>query len=771
MPYTTDPPRPATADRVSAARHHRTAGPPGAPGGPRAAAVPRAVAAVLALGLALLGVLATAGSAAAHAALTGSDPADGSVVHDAPRQVTLDFSEGVTMSDDAIRVLDPRGARADTGKIRDTGTAGRTQRAVSLKSGLAKGTYTVAWQAVSADSHPVSGAFTFSLGKPSKTAAEVPQQEADTGGGAVGTLYGIGRYAAYAGFVLLVGSAAFVLLCAPRAASARAVQRLTVTGWIVLTASTLALLLLRSPYTGSGDLADVLDLGGLKAVVGTKPGAALVARLLLLAAAALFVSVLYGTYARRGQEANAAPDGGRGGRSRAAGASGATGGSSGSGSDGTGEGGDEAAAGRDEARAERDLLYGLAIGGTVVAAGLAASWAMAEHASTGIQTALAMPADMLHLLAVALWLGGLVTLLTLLRRGPSPSGTTVRRFSATALTCVTVLAATGLYQSWRQVGSFSALTGTSYGQLLIVKVVLVAVLVGVGWFSRRWTARLTEVPTEGENRSANGGSPRAAAIPRKRAPERAPEPTRASVGTADRRAGRAARRRRDDDGTQRVADEAPSDTSLGGPGNPGGPADPVRAAQLARQRAAANAAQRRKERDADPQRSGLRRSVLTEASIAVVLLAVTTVLTNTEPGRTEEQVRAAGGKDAGSGAAQGAPSGPLDLKVPFDTGGPHGKGTAALKLDPAARGANTVDLRTSNPEGHPLDAPEVKVSFTLPAKDLGPLPVTLKPVKGEKGRWKAADVRLPMAGRWKVAVTVRTSDIDQITAYKTATVG
>ena len=46
-------------------------------------------------------------------------------------------------------------------------------------------------------------------------------------------------------------------------------------------------------------------------------------------------------------------------------------------------------------------------------------------------------------------------------------------------------------------------------------------------------------------------------------------------------------------------------------------------------------------RDADPVRSGLRRSVLAEAGIAVVLLAVTTVLTSTEPGRTVEEAKAA----------------------------------------------------------------------------------------------------------------------------------
>ncbi|MFG3254100.1 copper resistance protein CopC [Streptomyces sp. NPDC048172] len=649
----------------------------------RSARIPRALLAVLLGALCALGVVATATPAAAHAALTGSDPAEGAVVDSAPRQVVLTFSEGVAMSDGAIRVLDPHGKRADKGTVKDVGKGGSVKRAAALKSGLPQGTYTVAWQAVSADSHPVAGAFTFSIGKPSKTTAGVPGQSSEAGGGTVGVLYDTGRYAAYAGFVLLVGSAAFVLACWPRAATARSVQRLTVAGWTTLAASTLAMLLLRNPYTGSGELADTFDLGGLKSVVETKPGAALVSRLLLLAAAALFVSVLFGTYAKQRED--------------------------------------------DDPKASRDLRFGLTLGGAVVAAGLAATWAMAEHASTGMQTALAMPVDVLHLLAVALWLGGLAALLVTLRWGPQPSRAAVDHFSRTALVCVTVLAATGLYQSWRQVGSWNALGSTSYGQLLIVKVGLVALLVSVGWISRRWTRRLADAPRE-------------------RAQERAQERVTVGAGNED---------GREDDG-----EEAAS-------------GDPVRAAQLARQRAATNAAARRKERDADPDRGGLRRSVTAETAIAVVLLAITTVLTSTEPGRTEEQARTAGSGSGsgGSGEQREARSGPVKLTVPFDTGGPKGKGTAKLRISPGRSGDNTLDVRATAPGGKPLDAPEVKVSLTLPAKDVGPLPVKPAPVEGEKGHWRATSVQLPMAGEWKIAVTVRTSDIDQTTETKTARVG
>ncbi|MEW2220958.1 copper resistance protein CopC [Streptomyces sp. NPDC006990] len=709
----------------------------------------RTLSALAALTAALLGVLALAGPAAAHAALTGSDPAEGAVVDDAPRQVTLDFSEGVAMSDGAIRVLDPRGARVDTGTVRDTGTSGTVRRTVGLDPGLDQGTYTVAWQAVSADSHPVSGAFTFSIGKPSETSAKVPQQDENAGGGTVGALYGIGRYAAYAGYVLLIGGAAFVLLCAPRAASSRAVQRLVTTGWSLLAASTLALLLLRGPYTGSGRFADVLDLGGLKDVVATKPGAALVSRLLLLAAGALFTSVLFGVYARQrasddeGDEREEVPQEGAAVLPRKAGESEAAP------RDGTAASGDGAAV-----RQRRDLHWGLSAGGALLAAGLAATWALAEHASTGIQTGLAVPVDVLHLLAVALWLGGLAALCCLLRRGPSPTGTEVRRFSRLAFGCVVVLAGTGLYQSWRQVGSWRALTDTSYGQLLVVKVLLVGAVLAIAWFSRRWTTRLTELPERPAPAPPNAASGSqgttagaTAAVPHGRSPERAA--VRTSAPGAD--------------GTPRTRG-APSPEG-GRPAQPqeSAPRDPVRAAQLARQRAAADAARQRREREADPGRSGLRRSVLAEAALAVVLLAVTTVLTGTEPGRTEEQVRAA--------EAARDPGGPVDVEVPFDTGGPGGKGRAALEISPGTRGGNTLELRTTAPSGKPVEAAEVKIAFTLPARDLGPLSVPLEPVGREKGHWRARGLQLPMAGKWKVAVTVRTSDIDQVTKTTTATIG
>lgn len=637
-------------------------------------------------------LLAGAGPASAHAALTGSDPQDGAVVDTAPKEVTLSFSEAIAVGDDSIRVLDPSGKRADTeAEPRDLSEGGTVRYGVALHSGLPDGTYTVAWQAISADSHPISGAFTFSIGAPSETTVALSSEEA--GGGPVGVVYDIARYAAYGGFVLLVGGSAFVLVCWRGGASALPMQRLVVRGWLTLTAATLIMLLLRNPYTGSGKFANAFDLVGLQSVLDTKPGAALVSRLLLLGAAALFIAVLFGTYARREDE-----------------------------------------------QEKKDLTFGLAVGGGVVAAGIAATWAMSEHASTGIQASIAMPVDVAHLLAVAAWLGGLASLLVALYRTPDIGSAAVRRFSAVAFGSVVVLAATGIYQSWRQVGSWSALTGTRYGQLLILKVALIAVLLAVAWFSRRWTGRLTDTAvapsaTEPEDTAVEdaAASPAEASdTPKTSKKPKTPNASRTSTASE----------------TSETSDDVA----------------PERAAQLARQRAVLTATKKKRIRDADPERSGLRRSVLAEAAVAVVLLAVTTMLTATEPGRTEEE--AASGATAATAPAVG---GPVNLSMPFDTGGENGKGTVRIDIDPGRTGSNDLHVWIDGSDGEPMDVPELKLALTLESKDIGPLPVV--PDRLAEGHWTASGVQIPMAGDWKVDVTVRTSDIDQVTIDKNAKIG
>ena len=648
-------------------------------------------------------VLAGAAPSTAHAALVGSDPKAGAVVRTAPKQVSLTFSEAVAVDHGSLRVLDPEGQRVSTGAVSSVGSD--TYR-VRLRSGdLPRGTYTVAYQVVSADSHPVAGAFTFSVGAPSKARAVLPSTASSAGGGLVGGLYDTARYVAYAGYVLLVGGVAFILVCWPRGAAERTVRRVVVSGWVALTAATLALLLMRGAYTRSGKVADIFDAGLLADVLPTRSGTALVCRLLLLAVAAFVVAVLFGAYARR--YAGDPPGDGADDRT------------------GTGPAG-LTGTGRD--RRDAGLALGLGAGGAAVAIGLAATWALVEHSSVGVQAGVAMPVDIVHLLAVAVWLGGLATLLILLYRVPPVAAAAVRRFSVLALGSVVVLAATGTYQSWRQLGSRSALTGTGFGQLLLVKVGLIAVIVAIAVTSRRATGRLADAPS----------------------PPPATTPTTATAAASATSAA---------SGTGAHAPAPAGPTT-----DPAHPPTPERAAQLARQRTAVEVARRKRLRAADPVRSALRRSVLAETVIAVAVLAVTTFLTSTESGRTAEAAR------AGDLVGSRQEAEPVALDLPYDTGGgAHSRGRVQLHLTPSHPGRNDLHIMVTDPRGRPVDVPEVTVSLTLPSQHVGPLRVMPKHLGS--GTWSARDVQVPLAGDWRFDITVRTSEIDQVTVHKNAKIG
>ncbi|MFE2885070.1 copper resistance CopC/CopD family protein [Streptomyces sp. NPDC059272] len=572
-------------------------------------------------------LLGSASTASAHAALESTDPADGSVLKSAPRTVTLTFSESVALLDDSFRVYDPDNRRVSTSSAHHAKGAGDTA-SVTLPGKLGTGTFTVAWRVVSADSHPVSGAFTFSIGKPSATTT--PVATAPTEDPLTGTLYDMARYVAYIAAALLIGTATFLALCRPP--DPTVLDKPIRTGWWTLLAATLALLLLRSPYEAGTALTTAFEPSAIPKTLTTRPGEALAARFLLLAATALFLLRLRG----------------------------------------------------------RDRFGRLTTAtGTALAIGLALTWASAEHASAGIQVPVAMTSTVLHLLAMSVWLGGLTALLTTLYRAPSLDAAPVARFSRLAFISVTVLVVTGIYQSWRGLGSWNALTGTSYGRILLVKLGAVVLLLAAAGWSRQWTSRLTGAEV------------------RLRVPE--------LVRTG--------------------ADGAPASTSDGPPSAGDGGTE-----------AAADDSQ-------DRLRRGLRRSVLVEVAVGVAVLVVTTLLTNTLPGRAAADARQ-------TATPAGIPAASVTI-VPFRVGDAGGK--VQITLDPGRVGENSVEAVVYGPDGGFATVPELRLSFTLPAQKIGPLDAG---IKDEGGYWGTNSLNLPIAGTWTMKVTVRTSDVDQVSVSR-----
>jgi putative copper export protein len=105
--------------------------------------------------------------------------------------------------------------------------------------------------------------------------------------------------------------------------------------------------------------------------------------------------------------------------------------------------------------------------------------------------------DWLHLVGVVVWLGGLASLALVLpsalRALPSGAGlvrTTVGRFSRLALGAAVVIALSGSVQAGLEVGAWAALVGTTYGQLVLLKVGLLLAMLVLAVLNTRRGARV-----------------------------------------------------------------------------------------------------------------------------------------------------------------------------------------------------------------------------------------------------------------------------------------
>lgn len=377
------------------------------------------LAAVAFLALTLL----PASPAYAHAALLRTSPPAGSVVPEAPRDVTLTFSEPVSPVADKIRIIGPDGQRADRG----TPTVEGNVLSIGLREDAPKGTYLVSYRVISADSHPIPGGFTFSVGAPSATPTALPDEKVDT---TIRNLIAIGKAVGYAGLVLLVGPVLVLALLWPARLSQRGPRRVMWAGFGVVALATLAGLYLQAPYTTGSSLTGVTgsDLGD---VLGSQYGIALLVRLALLAVAAFLVRPLL--------------------------------------------------AGRDGI-VDRVLLL-------AVAAGAALTWPLAGHPAASPVPAVSVVVDALHLAGAAVWLGGLLMLaLFLLRQADNRElGAILPIWSRWAALAVSTVLLAGVVSGLIQIGTPSALVDTTYGRLMIAKIVLVGLILAAAFFARRWT--------------------------------------------------------------------------------------------------------------------------------------------------------------------------------------------------------------------------------------------------------------------------------------------
>jgi copper transport protein len=391
---------------------------------------------VLLLSLLALGaLLAPAGPASAHAALIGSNPAPGSVIGDSPTEITITFSEHISAVDGKVVVLAPDGKKI-SGPPRVTGDV---LHIPVRKAASPLGTYLVSYRVISADTHPVGGAVTFSVGAPSATPPSASDARTHR---SVTLATPVAHFLGYAGLVLTIGPALFLALLWPRTRSRRGAIRLARGGLALIGVATLGAFWIQAPASSGAALTDVspVELGQ---VAASSFGGTLLARLaVLLVVSALITPVLRGTASRP--------------------------------------------------RTVTLLVVG--------AAGLV-TWPLTGHPSVAPLAPAIVASDVVHIAAMSVWLGGLATLTLFLLRGTHPRvlGVILPAWSRWAALSVVWLIAGGTVQAVVQIGRLPLLWTTTYGRLLIAKIVLLGGTLLVASYARRLVRR-AQVPSAGAAR-------------------------------------------------------------------------------------------------------------------------------------------------------------------------------------------------------------------------------------------------------------------------------
>lgn len=555
--------------------------------------------------------------ASAHAVLVETDPVADTIVDQSPERVTATFNEAVEIAFGALRVYDTEGARVDRGDSEHLGGDPKTV-SIALEPDLPAGTYTGTYRVVSADGHPVEAAFVFHVERP----GERPQGIGETllsGGGGSGTLeqtlYGLARWALFAGMTMLVGAVGFLALVWARSggrapaldeAFVKRWRTLARAGWWTSAIASIAGFFLQGAVAADVGVLDALSPGVASELLSTRYGQVAVVRLAALAA-------LAGCWVFAARSAASAPEWPLR-RESTAGAAAAT----------------------------PSLSQGLLVATGITLAVLAATPGLSGHAGATAPIVANVTADTVHVLAAGVWIGGLVTLIVCCYRSVTETEPSARaqllapvvsRFSDLAMVCVALLVVTGVYRTWIEVRALGAFVDAPYGWVLLTKLgVFVPLLVLGGINNRLLKPRI-----------------------------------------------------------ERAADASALGT--------------------------------------------LRRVVMVEVVLGVVVLGLTALLVNLPPARVEAGV-----------------SGPFIDDVAL------GESNLNVVIDPNEVGQNIVHLTATTPSGTPSEIKSMKVRFSMPAEDIGP--ITSDGRELAPGHFVVEGRQLSVPGEWVLEIEAR---IDKFT--------
>ncbi len=362
----------------------------------------------------------------AHAGLKSSEPAASSVLEQSPKEIVLNFGEAVEVSFGSIRLFDSNSQLVELPMpkfVEANGAIDAKTIRVEIPE-LQSGSYLVVWRVVSADSHPVQGAFAFQIGTKGLNLESLSEEilASSSAPFAVRLTMGFARWLSFLGVMVMVGA----MLLATRIVGFSRVDKIIFGSWITAFVGSTLVLLLQAPYA----LGQAMSVGevfsAVDDVLQTRLGTWLVVRGTILLAFLILIR---------------------------------------------------------QRKLHDKSIYRMAA--ILLGIGLFATFSISGHPGMREFSALSIGTDIMHFLSVSAWMGGLVTLVLLGRKWQSESSLVISWFSFTATISMPIMVATGVAQAWRMMEGFQNIVSTTYGIVLSVKVLLVVVAIAAGTRARQ----------------------------------------------------------------------------------------------------------------------------------------------------------------------------------------------------------------------------------------------------------------------------------------------
>ncbi|MGE1163987.1 copper resistance protein CopC [Peribacillus simplex] len=370
--------------------------------------------------------------ASGHATVISSNPSPNEVMDTLPEKISIQFSENIQPAFHSLEVFSQDG---DKIQIQDSAISEQSEKVLEAKwkGTIDEGIYYIKWRVVSSDGHPIEGTIPFQFGD----STVLPNQEiSKVNAGFPDSINVFLQSLQYICFAALTGILFFQLSLMKGSRLFEASSRARLYLWLSyagLAFSIFCSLPLKVTIDAGVGWADAFNGTFIKEVLNaTSFGTIWIIEILLLLL--LFLVIYF--------------------------------------------------------MLENTLIKALPFLSFIIIAILMVCKALTGHTAAVPNQVLAVLMDFLHLLSMALWLGGLLALLVILpglaNRQADDKKTfywsIIQRFSRWSFLFVIILIISGIYSSLQHVPTIHSLINTTYGQLLLAKIGLMLVMIVLGAF-------------------------------------------------------------------------------------------------------------------------------------------------------------------------------------------------------------------------------------------------------------------------------------------------